>query len=206
MLKKEFASSKIEAGELNVIVENIMRQTGIRNPAEAVRQFNAGRWVFFNPHRYWQEHAGFIYLNVTSDGTTGPEWITRLEQNDCFVSRKVRRLLCSDDFKPTSNTYNIAIFRVNGGIDSDLNAVLGTFLGTFMDVYKLSEPSLEITCLIREKVSNDDIKNMGLSSISSRVTGVVRIGGKDYLSFNFVGAGPKPDCYGAVFVVSQVQK
>lgn len=41
-MKSEFLISGIETGQLNAMVKNIMLQTGIKDPEEAVRMLNAG--------------------------------------------------------------------------------------------------------------------------------------------------------------------
>ncbi|MFA6295709.1 MAG: hypothetical protein WC666_04855, partial [Candidatus Paceibacterota bacterium] len=106
----EFASANLKAGQLNALVKNIMKQTGVTDPVEAVRLFNAGEWVISKKTCTWYEKNGVIYLSVTSDGTTGSQWIERLEDKNFHLRDYTKSVLCSLDFKPTSGvTTKIAV-------------------------------------------------------------------------------------------------
>src|SRR3989338_6914714 len=54
------------------------------------------------PTRSWREEDGVIYFSVTSDGTTGEDWITRLESKGFRVGDYAKQVRRSPDFKPTS--------------------------------------------------------------------------------------------------------
>lgn len=110
--------------------------------------------------RPWREENGVIYFSVTSDGTTGPEWIKRLEKKGFKVSDYAKSLLLSPDFKPTSGVkYEVAIlkgmlFEDNDRITKKIRAEAGK--------RKFSKPNPEVACLIREMFTNEEIKTMGL--------------------------------------------
>jgi hypothetical protein len=59
----------------------------------------------------WTEKDNVIRFSVTSDGTTGEQWITRLESKGFFISVYAKGVLRSEEFKPavSPTTYEIAI-------------------------------------------------------------------------------------------------
>lgn len=164
MSKHEFVSAEISAGQLNAVVKHIMRQTRITDPVEAVRQFNAGQWVLSD--RRWEEQNGVIVLSVTSDNTTGPEWISRLEGKGVCVCELAKQFLCSPDFYPTDGTvYKIAVLR--GKSFQDIERTIN---GVLRNIQVFQRPFIplnaEAACLIREKFSDREIMGMGLTGIA----------------------------------------
>ncbi len=108
----------------------------------------------------WREQDGVIYLSVTSDGTTGPEWIKRLEGKLFRLSDDAKSVLRSPDFKPTSGvTTEIAILK--GMLFEDSNRITKKIRAE-ADKRKLATPNAEVACLIRENFSDEDIEAMGL--------------------------------------------
>jgi len=108
---------------------------------------------------------GIIYFSITTDGTTGPEWIKRLGRNGFEVSRGyAESVLCSPDFNPTSGvTYNVVIIPCRtlreSGYCTTAEAEAEAERRGFV------KPGAEIACLVREIVSIEDLKNMGFSSL-----------------------------------------
>lgn len=108
----------------------------------------------------WQEQNGVIYFSVTSDGTTGPEWIERLEKEGFRVGDYAKDLLRSDDFKPTSGvTTEVAVLK--GMLFSDNDRITNKIRAE-ADKRKLTEPNAEVACLIREMFTDEEIEAMGL--------------------------------------------
>lgn len=204
----EFASADLTVGQINAIVKKL-------GGYEGALRFLRGETSVVEPERKWLEHNGVIYLSVTSDGTTGPEWIARLEKKGFRVSDYAKSVLCSKDFKPTSGvTTEIAILK--GMLFKDSNRVTKK-IRTEAESRKLIKPNAEIACLIREKFSDEEIETMGLYWIVAMhepikdsvgdpgLLGVSRSGDGSWLSTDY----GKPDGkwsrgYGFVFVVSQV--
>ncbi len=159
-MSTEFAIAEVMPGKLNALVKNIMRQTGESDPNAAVRLVNSGEWVVSKSTRSWYEDMGIIYFSVTSDGTTGPEWIKRLEDNGSRVGDYARSVLCSPDFKPTSGiTTTVAVLKgfLFGGQTRNTKEIRAQ-----ADRWQLSKPNAEVACLIREKFTNKEIEAMGL--------------------------------------------
>lgn len=113
------------------------------------------------PVRGWIEKDGVIYFSVTSDGTTGEQWITRLEGEMFNVGRYTKSVLRSKDFKPTKSvTTEIAVLKGESFSDSDRITTKIRIAAT--EKHKLAMPNAEVACLIREKFTDDEIKAMGL--------------------------------------------
>jgi len=106
----------------------------------------------------WKD--GVITLSVTSDGTTGEAWISRLEDRGFKVGRYSKQLLTSKDFKPTKGiTTQISILK--GELFTDEDRITKN-IRSQAEKRKLQKPNPEVACLIREYLSDDDIKSMGL--------------------------------------------
>lgn len=105
--------------------------------------------------RNWRKQDGIIYFSVTSDGTTGEEWIKRLELKGLRVDSEAKSLLLSEDFRPTF------------GVVTEV-AVITTRLFNARALaveYNLKAPNAEIACLIREKFTDEDLRKMGFFSV-----------------------------------------
>jgi hypothetical protein len=70
----EFVSAGLTAGQLNALVKNIMKETGIADPQKAVRSFNADEWglsptsqFLNNPKKYWSCRKGLWVSASVSD-------------------------------------------------------------------------------------------------------------------------------------------
>ena len=152
----EFASADLTVGQLNAIVKKL-------GGHDCAIKFLQGKLSVSEPTRNWREQDGVIYLSVTSDGTTGSEWIKRLKKKGFRLSDCAKSVLRSPDFKPTS------------GVKTDVAVLTGTlFADNDRITWKicaeaeertLSKPNAELACLIREQITNEEIEQMGLLSI-----------------------------------------
>lgn len=134
------------------------------------------------PIRNWREEIGVIYFSVTSDGTTGEQWIARLESKGYRISDYAKSLLCSADFKPTNGvTTEVAVLK--GMIFKDTARVTKQIRAE-ADSLKLIKPNAEIACLIREMFTDEEIKAMGLNWIIAMHEPVENLGG----DLNLLGA------------------
>ena len=159
-MNTEFAIAEVMPDKLNALVENIMHQTGEADPNEAVRLVNSGEWVVSKQTHSWREEDGVIYFSVTSDGTTGEDWITRLESKGFRVGDYAKQVLRSPDFKPTNGvTTEVAVLK--GRLFEDNDRITKKIRA---EAYKrkLSKPNAELACLIREKFTDKEIEAMGL--------------------------------------------
>ncbi len=114
--------------------------------------------------KLWREEDGVIYFSVTSDGTTGEGWIRRLENNGFLVGGHAKQSLCSPKFKPT-NGVTTEVGVICGSIFEDDDRIARTIRGEAAN-RKFRRPKAELSCLIREKFTDEEIEAMGLSYIN----------------------------------------
>lgn len=158
-----FVIANVLPGKLNAMVKNIMKQTGVSDPNEAVRMINAGEVQISITKPKWTERDGVIYFSVISDGTTGKQWIPRLESKGFGVNDCASSGLCSKSFKPTNGiNYEVAVLKAELFSDNKRNT---KNIRKDAKNRKLTTPSAEIACLIREKFSDKELEVMGLSWI-----------------------------------------
>ena len=142
------------------------------------------------PIRNWREELGVIYFTVLSDGTTGEEWISRLESKGYCVSDYAKSLLRSVDFKPTNGvTTEIAVLK--GNIFLDKNRITKKIRDEAAK-RKLIKLNTEVACLIREMFTDKEIKAMGLSWVVTMHEPIEDSNGVLYL----LGTDPDPDSDG----------
>ena len=123
-------------------------------------RFLKGELSISSPSSSWREEDGVIYFSVTSDGTTGEDWITRLESKGFRVGDYAKQVLRSPDFKPTSGvTTEVAVLK---GMLFEDNDRITKKIRAKADKRKLSKPNAELACLIREKFTDKEIEAMGL--------------------------------------------
>ena len=153
----EFASAGYTAGQLNAMVKRLKKQGGEDGPDSFLR----GELIVSKPGQRWQEHGGIIYLPpVTSDGTTGSQWVDRLSAKGFRLSDYAKRVLLSDDFKPTvGETTEIAVPK---GMLFEDNERITKKIRALADLLKFTKPNPEVACLIRENFTDKEIEAMGL--------------------------------------------
>ena len=152
-MSTEFASAGLTAGQLNAIVKKL-------GGHDMALRFLRDELSVSEPTRSWREEDGVIYFSVTSDGTTGEDWIKRLEGNGFRVGDYAKQVLRSPDFKPTNGvTTEVAVLK---GMLFEDNDRITKKIRAEADKRKLSKPNAELACLIREKFTDKEIEAMGL--------------------------------------------
>jgi hypothetical protein len=109
----------------------------------------------------WREENGVIYFSVTALGITGKNWITRLEDNDCYVGKYAKQLLRCPDFKPTKAGTLIEVAVLKGTLFEDNDRITKKIRAEGA-LRKLGTPEPELACLIRLKFTDKEIGAMGL--------------------------------------------
>ena len=125
------------------------------------------RCVLYGTHeiklieRCWREQDGVIYFSLSpTDGTTGPQWIERLEKKGFRLSKWAKDVLNSSDFKSTNGIIsNIAVMKGMLWNDSDRTT---KNIRAEADKRNLTKPNAEVACLIREMFSDEELEAMGL--------------------------------------------
>src|SRR3989338_6852668 len=152
-MSNKFASAGLTAGQLNAIVKKL-------GGHEMALRFLRDELSISEPTSSWHEEDGVIYFSVTSDGTTGEDWIERLEGKGFHVSNYAKQVLCSPDFKPTNGvTTEVAVLK---GMLFEDNGRITKKIRVEADKRKLSKPNAELACLIREDFTDKEIEAMGL--------------------------------------------
>lgn len=164
-------------GELNLgQIEAIVNKLG---GMEGALRLLRGETSFIRFGRNWREEDGIIYFSVTSDGATSEEWIERLESKGDFLGNFIKDVIYSKEFKKSSgirkeivvlkrmdwkklNLVNLSS-RDNGFVEENVKA--------FAARYNLEKIDIETACLIKEKFSDQDLKDMGLYYIVSLIDG-----------------------------------
>ncbi len=111
----------------------------------------------------WRKKNGIIYLSVTSDGTTGPEWKKRLLNKGFSLEYFGVDALDSPHFKPTNNVMTeVAIFPGTFFHESECHErhVFAT-----AEKHDFSIPNAEVACLIREALCDKDLEDLGLWNV-----------------------------------------
>jgi hypothetical protein len=158
-----FAIAEVMPGKLNALVKIAMKHTRVRDPNEAVRLINSGTYIITKRSPRWSESDLMVCFSVTSNGWTGPEWITWLENRGFQLTDDAKDVLLSPDFKPTKGVvYSIVVYKgkVFTGCDRTANTVFNK-----AENQKFSKSHPEVACLIRDKFSDEDMEVMGLDWI-----------------------------------------
>lgn len=177
----DFIITDITFRELSTMVKKIMIQTGINNPIEAVRMMNSGGLEVYNKNPNWTEKDKDIRFSVTSDGTSGKKWISRLKNKNCRFGDFAESVLRSKSFKPTNGIiYKIAVIRIDLSGNINLKNVTIDYEAKGREYIT---PHPEIFCLIRDKFSNGELKKMGFDEIVTMHKPIVDCSGNPaYLS------------------------
>ena len=155
-MNTELASAGLTAGQLNAIVKKL-------GGHDSALRFLRDELSVSDPIRSWHEEDGVIYFSVTSDGTTGEDWIKRLEGNGFRMGDYVKQVLRSRDFKPTSGvTTEVVVLK--GKLLNGSNRTTKKILAE-ADKRKFEKPSAEVACLIREAFTDEEITAIGLALI-----------------------------------------
>ena len=186
-MSTEFASANLTLGQLNAIVKKL-------GGHDMALRFLRDELSVSEPTRSWREEDGVIYFSVTSDGTTGEDWIKRLEGNGFRVGDYAKQVLRSPDFKPTNGvTTEVAVLK---GMLFENNDRITKKIRAEADKRKLSKPNAELACLIREKFTDKEIEAMGLWYIVAMHEPINdSIGDPFLLDAHRYGRGPWLDAY-----------
>lgn len=153
-----FVIANVLPGQLNALVKNIMKQTGVTDPNEAVRIINAGEAKIILETTPTEKDV--FFFSVTSNGRSGKEWITRLLSMGYRLESDVKSVLLSKKFIPTTGvTTKVAVILGKSFANAERTTINITSRATSLN---LSNPNAEVACLIREKFSDKELKNLGI--------------------------------------------
>lgn len=111
----------------------------------------------------WTEKEGVIYFSVMLDGTKGPDWTKRLENKNIRSGYWAQKALLADGFKPSPKG-KVTIAIIKGKVIEDRKRSFGKIL-LEGERRRYVMPGPDVSCLIRERLSDEDLEDMGLYSI-----------------------------------------
>jgi hypothetical protein len=145
--------NNLNLGQIEAIVNKLGGMDG-------VAKFLRDELAVTEKKNKWYEKDGVIYFTVTSDGTTGEEWISRLKSKYFIVSDYAKSILSSKSFKWTAGvTYEIAVLK---GEDYSGNRRFTKDIRKEAENLKFSVLNVEVACLIRDKFFDEELKAMGI--------------------------------------------
>lgn len=117
-----------------------------------------------NKHPKWREKESIIYLSVTSNGMTGEEWLNYFRRRRFNCNGEwIQGMLRSFEFQPTSGiTTEVAILK--GELFSEAERTT-TKIRTYATGLNFREPNAEVACLLRDKLSDRHLEEMGINHI-----------------------------------------
>ena len=143
----------------NRTVDRVQAVWNILGGEDGVDRLIRGEITVSESERVWREQDGVIYFSVTSNSMTGEQWIERLESKGFRLSGYAEQLLLSPDFKPTDGiTTEVAVLK--GMLFKD-NDRITKKIRVEADRRGLTKPNAEVACLIRERLSDEELKAMG---------------------------------------------
>lgn len=152
----EFASADLTMGQLNALVKKI---GGRDNVLRVLRD----ELTISEVVRSYREEDGIIRFTVTSDGTSGVDWIKRLEDGGYNVGDYTKQVLLSPEFKPTNGvTTEIAVMK---GVLFSNDERYTANIRAEASKRKYITPNPEVACLIRIMFTDKEIEQMGLWGI-----------------------------------------
>lgn len=164
--------SKMSIGAMNQLADALENADWTNKDVNKLKQFKNLKGIkavldekaeITFPKKKWFEVAGVIYLKVTSDGTTGKQWINRLKKQGFELSDFDEDMLSSASFHATTGIiYTIAVLK--GDLFTDSNRITKEICSEAAN-RQLRMTSFEVSCLIRETFTDDDLESMGISWI-----------------------------------------
>lgn len=110
------------------------------------------------------EEEGVIYFSVTSDGTTGEEWVEYFESKETGNSY-IDSFLLSEEFKPTKGVVTEVAVLKGTIFEDDYDYRIIHAEANKRGLIKLNA-EVEVAGLIFKKFTNEEMRAMGLSAIA----------------------------------------
>jgi len=136
---------------------------------EAADKFLRDELTVSEPARRFRIEGGVIYFTLpATDGTTGPQWIDRLEKKGFRLSKWSKDVLNSPAFKPTTGIVReIAVLKGMLFEDNDRTTKNVRAKADTLGFKHGKDISPEIACQIREMFTDKEIEEMGLIWITT---------------------------------------
>lgn len=173
IIMSEFTIGAVLPKDLNKLVEHLMKAMDIKDPNKAIQCINHGEWTVIPPATpRWHDKKDRIIFNVTSDGTTSEEWLLRLKRKGFVFSDWAEECVRSNLFKPSNGvTYRVEILKHRSCFCGERSFYKATDNLREQEIQEtaksrgLSVPNLEVALLVREYLSDIDMKSMKFCGI-----------------------------------------
>ncbi|MEY2665556.1 MAG: hypothetical protein RLZZ480_661 [Candidatus Parcubacteria bacterium] len=115
----------------------------------------------------WNEAAGRIFLPVVTFGLTGSEWLLRLRRQGYVVDEELERILV-----PQGKEERSQFGQHTGPALAREAVIVKNFSGSRTELLELKQAQKwrfappEVACYLRETLSDEDLKAMGLQWLS----------------------------------------
>jgi hypothetical protein len=154
--------SEIKIGLIKSMLQNLMIQTGINNPEEIIEMINCGELSLAKSQKKVEEIGGIFYFTVTAVGLTEKQWNKEFERKGNRVTVDVQEALKTEFFKPTMDVYQVALIPLKIFCDRDR---IVKKIRREARARRFSSPTLEISLLIRQFLSDLEIEKMEIERI-----------------------------------------
>lgn len=153
--KTKFSAENLTLGQLNSVVETLMRATNTKDPVKLVELILGGHFDIKVRDLICVNKGGFSYLTFTADSENGLDWKSKLIEKKITLDLSTLYHISSDSFTPNQfDKYSLAILdgelfsKTNGKVDGVVN--LATRSGL-----KLS--TFEIGIILADRLSTEKI-------------------------------------------------
>lgn len=129
----------------------------------AAEEFLRDQFLISKPSDAWFVEKGIVYLGVTSDNTTGEQWMRDRFNDEQMSCSYTPEIIKSDHFVPTSRvTYLVAIL-TKGIFPKGQYSFTVAEIDAEARKRGFTNATLEVACLVRSKiVSLKTLKSMGV--------------------------------------------
>ncbi len=110
------------------------------------------------------EKDGVIYVTLTSNGWSGPEWEAHFDRRGVELSPNARKILNSTQFKASKAGTSRPVAILKGELFSDEDRITKNIRAKAIEL-KLKKLDIETQCLIRDALTNKAINDLGLNWI-----------------------------------------
>ncbi len=157
-MSKPLPIERYTVSELSELVCLLERQGG----KNVMERFLRGDVKIVETSRHWRKNADIVKFTVESSGTTGSEYIARLEHRGIHLNDSSKKILGSSKLVPTCSKYHVSIlttplFKKGKCTVEEVFAEAKTRL--------LLTPNIELTCLISEMFSFEQFEAIGISRV-----------------------------------------
>lgn len=124
----------------------LMKQMGVETPDEVKKGILSGDFTAVRSDAACWTSDGMFCFDVTSDGTTGPNWIKNFEEKHPRIGNNAKKVLNSQFFRPTHGVvYKVAILM---DIPKDWGRRTSQNFCEYAKFLHLSDPVTEVACLV----------------------------------------------------------